>query len=218
MIELIFSIIIFLIIHISTMALFLRLSGVSIVEISYGVGPTILRKGKVSAHLVPISGYVKALDSRDDELSEEERRHALNHQSAFVQAFLPLSGCIVVLLFSFAIIGVDGLSLFVSAFKEVVVGALHPLSFGQEYINRTLGYFQEKSLVSIIAAVHIKLAALNLLPLTTLNGGQALVAVFKHGKPAAKWELPATIISLILAFVLMTSWSVAVLYYVWQHI
>ncbi|WP_444944598.1 site-2 protease family protein [Microbulbifer sp. ZKSA006] len=215
MIELLISIKIFMILHISTIAAFLVLFGVKIKELSYGVGPTLLSIDKLKIQPIPISGYVRTLDSREDTLNEEEKRYTLDGQPLGVQVFLPLSGCIVVFFISYLFLGRDSLNLFVSAFQEIILGGLNPLSTGQDLIQRSRDFIQQSSLISIIATVQIKLVAFNLLPLTVLNGGQAIVNLIKMGKPEASWEIKAANISFILAMYLYVSWSFAMIYYVW---
>lgn len=214
MIELLISITIFTFIHISTMATFLVIFGVAVKEVSYGVGPTLLNIGKFKFQPIPVSGYVKALDSREDELEEDEKLKALNHQSTLTQVFVPISGCILVLLLSYLVIGSVAIDSFISAFKEIVLGALNPLSVGQELIQRSHEFIQQNSLITVIAVIQTKLVAFNLLPLTILNGGQAVVNLIKMGRPTASWEIKAAQVSILLALGLIISWTFGIAYYV----
>lgn len=59
-----------------------------------------------------------------------------------------------------------------------------------------------------------KIVAFNLLPLTVLNGGQALVNFIKFGKPKVSWELAALKISLLTVALMVLSWGVAIVSYV----
>ena len=214
MIEILISITIFMLIHISTMATFLVISGVKIKEVSYGAGPTLFKVGKFKFQPIPVNGYVKALDSREGELEEDEKLKALNHQSTLTQFFAPISGCIFVLLLSYLVLGNAAIDSFISAFKEIVLGALNPISFGQELIQGSHEFIKQSSLITVIATIQIKLVAFNLLPLTVFNGGQAVVNLIKMGKPTASWEIKAAQISIFLALGLFVSWAFSITYYV----
>ena len=215
MIELLISITVFMVIHTSSMALFMPIFGVKVMEVSYGIGPTLLSVGKFKFQPIPIGGYVRALDSREEELTDEDLSGALNHQPVATQVFLPLSGCILIILISFLILGESAITSLISGFQDVIFGALRPLTEGQEIIQRSRDFIQSSTLITVIAVVQLKFVALNLMPLSTLNGGQAIVNLLKMGKPAVDWENIVFKISLLVALVIALSWGSALLYYVW---
>ena len=214
MVELLISITIFMLIHVSAMAVAMKLFGVKIKEVSYGAGPTLYRMGSLKFQPLPISGYVKPLDSRVDEVTEEEKPYAFNHQPVAIQVLAPLSGCIVVFVISYLVLGGVAVNSFLSAFQQIVVGALHPFSAGQEFIQKTLDFVQGSSLIVIVAVVQTKVVAFNLLPLPLLNGGQAIVNLLKMGRPDSRWEIIAANFSMFLLLILLIGWLLSVIYYV----
>lgn len=95
-----------------------KLLGVEILEIGYGVGPKLIDREKLKVGAIPISGWVTPLDSRDKDITEDQKRFALNHKPWLLQVFMPLSGCIVVLAISILLLGSDeAIVAFASGFK-----------------------------------------------------------------------------------------------------
>ncbi|TQV89284.1 site-2 protease family protein [Aliikangiella coralliicola] len=215
MTELLLSITIFMTLHISAMAIFVKLCGVKIKEITYGAGPTLARIGIFQFKPLPLSGYVKTLDSRESEVSEKEKRFAFNHQPVWVQVFVPLSGCLFLLILSILIQGENVMSSFIGAFPQMIFGAFSPLSEAQNLIREAHLFIQKNSLLTVIVIAQTKLVAFNPLPLTIFNGGQAIVGLIKWGKSSTNWETVAAQVSLVIAIVLIGSWLTAIIYYAW---
>ena len=63
----------FMLIHISVMAVCARAFGITVRGISYGVGPTLLTVGKVHLKLLPLAGNVMLKDTREETLYDDDR-------------------------------------------------------------------------------------------------------------------------------------------------
>ena len=63
--QLLLCFILFMLIHISVMAMCARAFGITMRSISYGVGPTLLTWGKVLVKLLPLGGNVVLKDTRE---------------------------------------------------------------------------------------------------------------------------------------------------------
>ena len=66
--QLLLCLTLFMLIHISIMAVCARAFGITVRSISYGVGPTLLAVGKVRVRLLPLAGNVVLKDTREETL------------------------------------------------------------------------------------------------------------------------------------------------------
>ena len=80
--------------HLLAMTITAKMFGVKTVEFSFGIGPKVVRINNIIIKLIPIAGYVKMMDSREQHLEEYELQFAYDRQSRFVRSFIPISGCI----------------------------------------------------------------------------------------------------------------------------
>jgi len=107
--QLLLCLLIFMLIHISVMALCARACGITVRSISYGVGPTLLRWGKVRVKLLPLAGNVVLKDTREETLYDDDPcLDTYNFQPLWKQFVLPLSGVTVLLALSLGIMGASG--------------------------------------------------------------------------------------------------------------
>ena len=213
MFELLFSLTLSVIVHISTMALFGHLYGITITEISYGFGFKLITFKKVSVKSFPIGGYVKFADSRDEETQQLAPQQFFNHKPRYVRAAITLSGCLLMLLISILILGSQrAFEIFIQTYQQVFIGAIGPVTAGKDYIHQISSFIAANSLLTIYAATQLKVAALNLLPLPILNGGQALLTIIdKPEQKPSKALILAIQLSVFLYITLIICWLVALL-------
>jgi regulator of sigma E protease len=108
--------------------LFAKLMGVRVLKFSLGFGPKLIGKQygdteyRISA--IPLGGYVKMLgESTEDELSEEEKPFAYNHQDVWKRFVIVFSGPLFNILFAviiFFFVFVKGLPVLVPEVGEVM--------------------------------------------------------------------------------------------------
>ena len=208
----------FILIHISVMAACARLFGITVRSgVSYGVGPTLLVAGKVKVKLLPLAGSVALKDTREEELYDDDPcLDAYNFQPLWKQVLLPLSGVGVLLALSMGIMGAAGWDGFTSAFAQIIHGALAPMSTAQELLGNGAVFANTHGFASVFALFSLKLCALNLLPFAGLNGGQALLAIARGGKPYVAWEEPVAKWLLLPGLAVLLAWLTAFGWYGWQ--
>ncbi|MFM9925304.1 site-2 protease family protein [Variovorax sp. H27-G14] len=200
--------------HVSVMALLGRALGIAIREVSFGMGPTLLAVGAFRLRALPLGGSVVFKDTLaqtpSGDAADTGAADAFDHQPRAVRVLLPLCGIAALAAVAFALHpGSAGASL-ANGFVQIVSGGLAPLSIAQQLINgatrvASLGFLP---LLGMLAA---KCAALNLLPLASMGGGQALLALLdpapRETPPWKAWLLQASV-WLLLALAL--SWAVAI--------
>jgi regulator of sigma E protease len=108
--------------------LFAKLMGVRVLKFSLGFGPKLIGKQygdteyRISA--IPLGGYVKMLgETTEDELSEEEKPFAYNHQDVWKRFVIVFSGPLFNILFAviiFFFVFVKGLPVLVPEVGEVM--------------------------------------------------------------------------------------------------
>ena len=215
--QLLLCFILFMLIHISVMAMCARAFGITVRSISYGVGPTLLTWGKVLVKLLPLAGNVVLKDTREETLYDDDPcLDAYNFQPLWKQVLLPLSGVGVLLTLSLGIMGASGWDSFVAAFGQIIHGALAPLSTAQEWLGDGESFARTHGFALVFALFSLKLCALNLLPFAGLNGGQALLAIARGGKPYVAWEETAAKWLLLPGLAILLAWTAALAVYCWR--
>ncbi|UQV47485.1 hypothetical protein KIV45_11965 [Janthinobacterium lividum] len=204
-------------IHISVMAVCARALGITVRSVSYGVGPTLLTLGKMKVKLLPLAGNVALKDTREETLYDDAPcLDAYNFQPLWKQLVLPLSGVVVLLALSLGIMGASGWERFVAAFGQIIRGALAPLSTAQELLGEWETFARTHGFALVFALFSLKMCAFNLLPFAGLNGGQALLAIARGGKPYVSWEETAAKWLLLPGLAILLAWVAAFGWYGWR--
>ncbi|MGK5065443.1 site-2 protease family protein [Janthinobacterium sp. LB3P112] len=207
----------FMLIHVSVMTICARLFGITVRSISYGAGPTLLSFGKVNIKLLPFFGNVVLKDTREEDIFDDDPcMDTYNNQPLWKQAQLPLSGVAVLLALSLGILGGQGWDSFSVAFRQIFAGALAPLSTAQALLGAGEAYARAHAYPLAFALFATKLCAFNLLPFAGLNGGQALLAIARGGKPYVAWEETAAKWLLLPGLAILLAWVAAFGWYGWQ--
>ena len=215
--QLLLCFILFMLIHISVMAACARAMGITVRSISYGVGPTLLTWGKVHVKLLPLAGNVVLKDTRAETLYDEDPcLDAYNFQPLWKQVLLPLSGVGVLLTLSLCIMGASGWERFAAAFGQIIHGALAPLSTAQALLGDGERFVRTHGFALVFALFSLKLCAFNLLPFAGLNGGQALLAIARGGKPYVAWEESVAKWLLLPGLAILLAWVAAFGWYGWK--
>lgn len=206
------------VIHLAAMAVCAIGMGIRVRNVSFGIGPTLLRLGPVHLRLLPVAGSVVLKDSRVEDEGEGDSgdvmdpanfHDAFNHQPVWKQVLLPLTGAAALVATGVGILGAEGWAAFIRGFAQVVLGALSPLGQAQVYLQSFQAFVGDHGFVAILGLVCAKLGAVNLLPLATFNGGQALVNLAKWGRPEVVWEEAWGRWSLWGSLLLLGAWVVA---------
>lgn len=197
--------------HVSAMALAGVAFGVDLREVSYGFGKQLFSRGKLKIKAVPLGGYAKFGDTRETEADPPaDPATAFNHKPAVIRAIIALAGCALLVLLAALVLAGSSVSEVIAGFRQIVVGALGPKSTAQEYIHALYAISTTHGFPALLAVLATKVAAFNLLPLPTMNGGQALLAFVptdRNVHPA--WEQRLASIGIFLMLALGGSWAFA---------
>ena len=211
------AIVLFMVIHVSVMALCARAFGITIRRIVYGVGPTLLSIGKAQVKLLPFAGSVVLKDTREEDIDDDDRGQDIyNERPLWQQLAVLLSGVAVPLILALGLLGAQGWHSFTGAFAQIIAGALAPLSTAQQLLADGEAFAAAHGFVLVLALVSVKLCALNLLPFGGLNGGQALLAIARGGKPYVAWEETVAKWLLLPGLAVLLAWLVAFGVYCWK--
>lgn len=208
----------FMLIHVSVMALCARALGITIRRIGYGVGPTLLSVGKAQIKLLPFAGSVVLKDTREEQIYDDESGGDIyNERPLWQQLAVLLSGVAVPLILALGLLGAQGRDSFTSAFAQIIEGALAPLNTAQLLLADGDAFARSHGFVLMFALVSVKLCAFNLLPFGGLTGGQALLALARGGKPYVAWEETVSKWLLLPGLAVLLAWLVAFGWYCWRH-
>jgi len=151
--------------------------------------------------------------------SEEAITEAAFYKLSLVRRLLiMLSGATFLLLLSAALLGWErAWSAFGSGFGQYVHGALAPLTYGQIMLSRLSDLLTKQPAHLALGVLAAKIAAFNLLPIPTLNGGQALLEIMRPRIKNTDRLLRLNMAGLTVLACLTVSWWVAVAKYVLER-
>ena len=208
---------VFMLLHVSAMALCSRAFGITIRRIAYGVGPVLFSVGRAQIRLLPFAGSVVLKDTREEQIYDDEPGGDIyNERPLWQQLAVLLSGVALPLILALGLLGAQGWHGFTGAFVQLIAGALAPLSTAQQLLADGDAFARTHDFVLVAALVSVKLCALNLLPFGGLNGGQALLAIARGGKPYAAWEEMVAKWLLLPGLAVLLAWLVAFGLYCWK--
>lgn len=199
--------------HLGAMAAVGSAFGVTLREISFGFGDKVLfRRGLLKVRAVPFGGFVKFRDTREEGVEEAPAAiaDAYNHQPKLVQALIPLAGSLALVLLAVSVQPDAGLDAVVAGFGQIFAGALAPLSTAQEYLQRTYTVAVEQGFIALLGLLAAKIAAFNLLPFPSMNGGQAILALLRADRTTTpRWQERLLPISMLPLLALFAMWLYA---------
>lgn len=208
----------FMLIHVSVMALCARAFGITIRSIAFGVGPALFSVGKVKIRLLPFAGSLVLKDTREEEIYDDDRGNDIyNERPLWQQLAVPLSGVAVPLILALGLLGAQGWDSFADAFAQIIEGALAPLNTAQLLLADGDLFARSHGFALVAALVSVKLCAFNLLPFGGLTGGQVLLALVRGGKPYVAWEETLAKWLLLPGLAVLLAWLGAFGVYCWRH-
>lgn len=100
-----------------------------------------------------------------------------------------------------------------NGFSQVILGAIFPLTTGQELLAKVHEVTISQSFVAVLGMTAAKECAFNSLPLPTLSGGQLILAVWRTGfSPSEKSLITASYVGFLFTVALMIGWIIAVIH------
>lgn len=182
--------------HTAVTALLGRCLGMVLREVSFGFGPTLLSAGVCRLRVLPLGGSV-VFDDFDS-------------QPRATRVLLPLAGIAALAAVALALHPGSAAGSLAHGFAQVVTGGLAPLSTAQRLIDGA-ARFGALGFAPLLGMLAAKCAALNLLPLTSMGGGQALLALVDPSpSEMPRWKDALLQGSVWLMLALAAAWAVAV--------
>jgi membrane-associated protease RseP (regulator of RpoE activity) len=211
--QILFSWVLLVALHVSALALAGAMFGVSLREVSFGFGKAIFTQGRLTIRVLPVGGFVKFKDTRTELISREESSEvvdAFNHKPGIVQATIPLAGAGVLVLAAALIQPASAVFEVLTGFRQIVAGALGPLSVAQTYIHAAYDLTRSDGFWALFAVLAAKVAAFNLLPFPWTNGGQAVLALLRSDRTATPaWQVRVTQIAIWPFLALVALWALS---------
>jgi hypothetical protein len=202
-----------ILVHLATIAMVGQFMGVKVCVFCLGFGPTIFESGALRLGAIPTGGYVRFRDSVYEIVPAEEMKTALDGRSTFEQLAISLSGCAVLFVLGIAGDGAGGLDAFLNFPGQLLAGASSPFKDAQALTRQGLVFLHAAPFGILASTICAKLAALNLLPFPSTNGGATLAAIARR-TGLFKWWHPAFTLFLTLAHMaLFASWCLALIIY-----
>lgn len=201
--------VLFLMLHVTCMALCARALGIGVALVSFGMGPVWFSRGVVRFRVLPVGGYVKLKLAAEEGLEKDVPGACFDMQPRWKRTLLPLSGLCGVLLAASAVLGGAVLDSVFLGFGQLVRGALHPLSTGVETWAAFAQWAAAGPAAVVLATLWCKFAALNLLPSMGSNGVQALLGALAPADRQSRWERAMSPVLLLSSCVLLGGWLVA---------
>ncbi len=196
--------------HVAAIAWMARYLGITVREVSIGVGPTLVRGKGFRLGLIPISGYVCLRSIHEEDVPADEVRSTLEGGSVGKQITVALFGCLLLLVLACALAGSQALTAFLNLPAQVVTGAVSPFGTAQKLLFDSGTFLRDAPATLIFGVIAAKFAALNLLPLPALNGGAALAALGRASSVARWWPQAATNALLFVWLGLLALWVLAI--------
>jgi membrane-associated protease RseP (regulator of RpoE activity) len=181
------------VVHIGAIALLARLLGAQVYEISFGFGPALgtrrIRGTVLALRAIPLGGFVRSEpDENVDSLGEPPDGIPLSDLGRFARAFVYLGGCLATFGLAAALLGVSAASASSArACGQFVGGAWAPLSQGVANLQALVDLLRMASFPKCLGVVASKIAALNLMPVPSLNGFQVLSSLLMPGSRNPNW-------------------------------
>lgn len=198
--------------HVAVMALAGRALGVALDELSFGLGPRLLRVGKLSIRLLPVGGAVR-FAAADGTMAAADAE-ALDARPLGSQLLIGASGCIVLIALACMLLGgMAGMHAVSVGFANIVGGALSPMHTAQAALGRVEAAAQGLPFLALLGLTAATTAALNLLPLPGANGGYLLGALGRGAGLDKRWPANFTQILLLAYIALAASWLFAAVVY-----
>jgi membrane-associated protease RseP (regulator of RpoE activity) len=215
--KLFLGILLALIVHLGAMALTGVLLGATLKQVSLGFGPTVrklrLRGAELTLRLFPLGGYVQFWRSDDPE--PPPSLVLFDRLPGYQRAAVQLAGPLALFAVGSALAGSLLWKPAVDGAVDIIRGALSPTSTGADLLAEGLAAMRTRPLLALLGLVLAKVAAWNLLPFPTLNGGAALLDLtVPAGKRGDRARTIAAATGTIVLLALCVTWIVALVTFV----
>lgn len=204
------------IIHLLGIGLIGAVSGGRIERIGLFFGPpllsTTINTVEVKIGGIPTGGYV-AFEGMDLDVPREHSRY--RQLPLFSRLLVSVGGPLALVAVSCLLLGGDrGWSSFTSGFPQIILGSIAPLTTGQKLLSQYFALLRGANFF-VLGLMMAKMAAFNLLPVPTLNGGAFLLELFGSRLSAGQIQ-KCLATGLIFLLILSAGWMIAFMTFVWN--
>jgi membrane-associated protease RseP (regulator of RpoE activity) len=200
------SILVSIVVHILGMAAAGRLIGAKIETISLFFGPRLwhskMGDTEFVLSLIPLGGFVKFDDGF-------QKFHPLK------RVFVAASGCALLLVLAVVAFGFSGaFQKFFNGFMQILSGVLSPRSYGSQLFSTAYEFLKAAPFLACLGLIASKMAAANMLPLPTMNGGEIILTLLSWVKP-----MPERVreriqqFGFLILLIILICWIVAFVYF-----
>ncbi len=210
MIQLVVAIALCVLVHLLTMAAVGRAFGVSIEEFSFGLGPTLVRIGRMRLGPIPLGGYVKFLHSEEDLVSDDAMHTAYDGKSTTEQILVAIAGCMALLSIATLVLGNRvAVQTALDAPGQLLHGGVFTMDAAKQIQRHAVSFVQSAPFLDLLGVVAAKWAAINLLPLPGCNGGKVIAVLAGRFGLRQIWPPVATLFLLMAYVIVLASWCLS---------
>ena len=164
---------------------------------------------------IPVGGSV-VFEGMNSEATEDNELTGYNKLPLSWRLTIIASGPLAVFLLASLCIGsAEAAHSLLIGFGQVVQGALSPLSQGQVLLSKAETLLSTQGAITLLGVLSAKMAASNLLPLPTLNGGQLIMALLNIVNPRQVYQI--NLIGILCSGLIFSSWLIALCAFTLKH-
>lgn len=140
----------------------------------------------------------------------------IERRSAGLRFLLHVAGPLAVMCLTGVCIGYDRAAVeLASGFRQIIQGALAPLTAGEHLVGRFFGLVESAPFLETIGVLTAKIAAFNLLPLPPNSGGLAVLTLFPTPSGIRSRTLPC-MFGLLIQSAIIACWVASFFAYIWD--
>ncbi|WP_146151847.1 hypothetical protein [Ahniella affigens] len=164
--------------HVLLLATWSSIFRLVIAEVTFGLGPSLFRWGRLTFRLVPLGGSVR-YEVGPDQVARSGQPEQLNMAALLKRAGAATMPIATLLAVATIGLGFGAFDYCVAGFRQLWQGAWHPISIAQQLITDSIGFCAMSTLVVSYCAAATKFCVLNVLPLPGSSTGWTLDIVLR---------------------------------------
>ena len=180
-----------------------------VVEVSIGIGPKIIGNDLFCLNAIPFGGYVKFSNSCNGDEAPPDGFNYFEKLNIFKQILVMGICPTSYLIISYAILGEKLSTEYTKIFTNFFMGVISPLGHAQDTLHKATAFLMNSSIEQMIPQVILYYAALNLLPIPLVAGGDILIKALRINKASP----PVLEVLNWIGFLILLTWFFAIIRY-----
>ena len=218
LIGILLTLIVATVIHISVMASVPAALGIRPIEVSYGLGPLLFKRGVLRIRGILLGGYVKFLDSRDTQLGPEQLEDAIDRRPMWLHSTAIVLPHLILLAGGSAVYGGNPISVTKTIWTRLFRCAIGPLSTAQDQLASFVSFADSNSRIVVLGWLLALVASLALLPVGSAAGGQLIFNLISGRRSPHPLTDRLNVWTTIIYLLLLASWGIAIVLFVWRSL